>query len=131
MKRGNVKKGGDNKEREKDNNSSLLLQPCHPIKEQNILFSSSSNYLRDNQCLFTSRSQKKNAHQFLHPHKGTHKSLLTEHCSQHVSQYLICKQLYPVTSKHVIWRSKKKKCVTHPLPILKYSHLFFASDKHP
>lgn len=95
----------------------------------------------NNQWLFKCQSWKKkhtNTYQLLstytkphadtHTHEQTH--FMTVYGFQHAPEYLICKQLYPVISKHVIWRSQKKACFP-PLPIPKYAHLFLVGDKHP
>lgn len=91
----------------------------------------------NNQWLFKCQSWKKkhtNTYQLLstytkphadthtHTHEQTH--FMTVYGFQHAPEYLICKQLYPVISKHVIWRSQKKACFP-PFPIPKYAHLFF------
>lgn len=79
----------------------------------------------NNQWLFKCQSWKKkhtNTYQLLstytkphadtHTHEQTH--FMTVYGFQHAPEYLICKQLYPVISKHVIWRSQKKSLLPSP-----------------
>lgn len=123
--------------------------PLLPNQRTNRSPLNSSNYLKDNQRLFTRQSRrKKTLHiqthiSFQHTCTRPHTNIMTECCSQHVSpsswHAFSAIQLYKNMS---IWRAKSKKRTTHqkilttvvPSPAPRFSQILtpaLVEGKHP